>query len=61
MNFSDETLIYLSIALAVPMAVLALLNLVFRKRGGITRGWAGAVLIGICWIAVLVVIFKKIS
>ena len=61
MNLSNEFLVNLSIVLAVSMAALALLNWMFRKHGGIAKGWAGAVFIGICWIAALVFIIKKVS
>jgi hypothetical protein len=61
MNFSEAFLLNLSIVLAVSMAMLAVLNWVFRKHGGTAKGWAGAVFIGICWIAALVFIIKKLS
>lgn len=61
MNFSDEALVYLGVALAVPLAAVALLNWIFRKRGGFARGWTGAFFIGICWIAALVFIIEKVS
>ncbi|MDR3387574.1 MAG: hypothetical protein P4L92_11015 [Rudaea sp.] len=61
MNFSDESLVVLVIALALPMAVLAALNWIFRKRGGVAKGWAGAVFIGICWVAAMVIIIQRVS
>jgi len=61
MNYSDPALVYLSVALAVPLAAMAMLNWAFRNRGGFARGWAGAVFIGICWIAAIVVIIERVS
>ena len=61
MNYSDEFLIQLCAALAVPIALLTILNWIFRKRGGIAKGWTGAVFIGICWVASLLLILKRVS
>jgi hypothetical protein len=61
MNFSDESLLYLGVALAMPIATLTIVNWMRRDRGGFARGWTGAIFIGICWIAGLAFIIEKVS
>ena len=61
MNFSDPALLYLAVALAVPIAAMAMLNWALRNRGGFAKGWTGAVFIGICWVAAIVVIINRAS
>ncbi|MBS0582143.1 MAG: hypothetical protein JSS42_03475 [Proteobacteria bacterium] len=59
MDFSDRTYLILGILLGLPMLVVALLNWVLRNRGGFARGWAGAILVGICWVVGLALILLK--
>jgi|GEM_PF-1453812 len=61
MNSSYDDLTYIGIALAIPLAVVAILNWSFSRRGGFIRGWAGALFIGICWIAGLLLILERVS
>jgi len=59
MNFFDQTYLTIGVVLGLPMAMVALLNWTLRNRGGFARGWAGAIFVGICWAAGLVIIALK--
>jgi len=61
MDLSNHQLEVLAIVLAIVMGAIALGNWLNRRHGGFLRGWAGAVFIGICWIAAIAVIFIKVS
>ncbi|MFT3791777.1 MAG: hypothetical protein QM741_12050 [Rudaea sp.] len=61
MNFSDPTYLILALALALPMAILAVLNGLLRERGGFLRGWAGAIFVGLCWMAALGFIVRRLA
>lgn len=60
MNFSDPKLLYIAMLLAVPVLTVSLLNLLLRKRGGLLRGWTGALFIGLCWIGALALIVIRL-
>ncbi len=60
MNLSDRFYLILGIVLALPMIVVALLNLLLRNRGGFARGWAGAIFVGMCWAAGMALIVFKV-
>jgi len=61
MDFSDKYLEVLGAFLAVLMGLVAIVNWLNRKHGGFARGWAGAIFIGVCWIAGLVLIVLKLG
>lgn len=62
MNLSDQLFLILGIILCLPMAVVALLNWLLRNRGGFARGWAGAIFVGMCWIAgMALIVFKALG
>lgn len=46
--------------LVVPMLLVAVLKLVFRRRGGIESGWGGMLLVGLCWITALILIVNRV-
>jgi len=60
MDFSDKYLQLLALFLAVLMGLVELANWLNRKHGGFVRGWAGAIFIGVCWIAALAMIILKV-
>lgn len=59
MNFFDQTYLTIGIVLSLPMMMVALLNWALRNHGGFARGWTGAIFVGICWVASMVVIVLK--
>lgn len=61
MDLSNHQLQVLGIVLAVVMGAIALGNWLNRRHGGFLRGWAGAVFIGICWIAAITVIVLRVA
>lgn len=61
MDFSDKYLQALAATLAVLMGLVALVNWLNRKHGGFVRGWAGAIFIGVCWVAALASIYLKLK
>lgn len=62
MNLSDQLYLILAVVLGLPMVVVALLNWVFRNRGGFARGWAGAIFVGMCWAAgMALIVFKAVG
>lgn len=60
MNLSNQIYVLLGLVLALPMAVVALLNWLLRNRGGFARGWAGAIFVAMCWIAGMILIVTRI-
>jgi len=61
MDFSDRYLVLLGAILAMLTGLVALVNWLNRKHGGFVRGWAGAIFIGVCWLAALVFIVLKLG
>jgi len=61
MNLSDPVYLILGIALALPMAIVALLNWLLRKRGGFLRGWSSAVFVGACWVAAMILVVYRLA
>ncbi|MBS0516362.1 MAG: hypothetical protein JSS16_12925 [Proteobacteria bacterium] len=62
MNLFDPIYLVLGIALGLPMAILALLNWLLRKRGGFARGWAGAIFLGLCLcVGIVLIVVKAMS
>jgi len=57
----DNALQILFLTLAIVMAVVGALNWLNRRHGGFARGWAGAIFIGICWGAAILVIWTKVN
>lgn len=60
MNLSDQIYLILGVVLGLPMLVVALLNWLLRNHGGFARGWAGAIFVGICWAAGMILIVSKV-
>jgi hypothetical protein len=60
MDYSDKYLEVLAAFLAVLMGLVAVANWLNRKHGGFVRGMAGAIFIGVCWVAVLTLIVLKL-
>jgi hypothetical protein len=50
----------LLVLIILPIAVIGLLNWFYRKRGGIDKGWGGALLVSLCLLVGLLVILKKV-
>lgn len=50
----------LLVVLVCPVLVVAALNVVFRKRGGIGPGWGGALAVMLAGVMALLVIFDKV-
>lgn len=48
------------VVLIFPVLVVAALNVIFRKRGGIGPGWGGALVVTLAGIVALLVIFDKV-
>lgn len=61
MNLSNQIYVILGIALALPMAIVALLNWLLRDRGGFARGWAGAIFVGMCWTLGMILIVARVA
>lgn len=60
MDFSDKYLVLLAAVLALLTGLVALANWLNRRHGGFVRGWAGAIFIGVCWLAALAFIMLKL-
>ncbi|MQU09650.1 hypothetical protein [Pseudomonas helleri] len=58
MNESGWRLIL--VLLALPVLAVGLLNVAFRKRGGIGKGWGGVVFVGLAGLVALLAILEKI-
>lgn len=50
----------LLVLIALPIAVIGLLNWHYRKRGGVDPGWGGVLLVSLCLIVGLVTIVMKV-
>ena len=61
MNFSDPTLVWLALLIAVPSTVLLVADFLARKRGGVMRGWKGTVFIALCWVGAFAVIIHRVA
>ena len=61
MNFADSTYVWLALVLAVPVSVLLIADFLLRKRGGVMRGWKGAVFIAMCWVASFALIIHRVA
>jgi len=48
------------ILIVVPTVIIAALNLIFRKRGGIGVGWGGVLFIAIATVTAWLLIFDKV-
>lgn len=59
---SNQVMVVLGIVLIVfPIVLIAVLNRVFRKGGGITKGWGGVLFVCLCWIAAMWLVRSKIA
>lgn len=47
------------ILIVAPVAVVGLLKLVSRKRGG-SSGWGGMLFIGLCWLIAMLAILDRV-
>jgi hypothetical protein len=61
MDFSNTLLIQVGLALALPIFVLAMLNWLWRKQGGLAKGWAGAIFLSLCMVAALAIIVARLA
>jgi hypothetical protein len=59
MDMSEKMWILLGVLFVFPLLLIALLNWIFRKRGGIGKGWGGALIVTLCWVVALAVILSK--
>lgn len=59
MNLSDQTYLIIGAVIALPIAIVVMLNWLLRNRGGFARGWAGAVFVGLCWTVAMAIIVTR--
>ena len=50
----------LLVLIVLPIAVIGLFNWFYRKRGGVSSSWGGALMVSLCLLVGLVVILKKV-
>lgn len=60
MNVNHFSWTLLLVLIVFPVAAIALLNWIYRKRGGVDQGWGGVLLVGLCLITGLVIILKRV-
>lgn len=60
MNVNHFSWTLLLILIVFPVAVIGLLDWCYRKRGGVDKGWGGALMVGLCLITGLVIILKRV-
>lgn len=59
MVYSNQMLLIIVSLIVASVAVTALANWFYRRRGGVAVGWAGALFIGLCWIAAFALIIHR--
>ena len=59
-SHSDPLLWVIMLVVAVSVAATGLLRWLYRRRGGLTAGWGGALFVGLCWIAALALIVHRL-
>ena len=50
----------LLVLIVLPIAAIGLLNWCYRKRGGVSSSWGGALMVSLCLLVGLLVILKKV-
>lgn len=58
-SHSDPLLWVIVAVIAVAVVATGMLRWLQTKRGGLAAGWGGALFIGLCWIAALVLIVYR--
>lgn len=58
-SHSDPLLWVILFVVVVSVVATGLLRWLYRKRGGMTAGWGGALFVGLCWIAALALIIHR--
>ena len=53
--------ILIGVIVLVPVLVTAVLQVCYRKRGGIDNAWGAALLVTMCWIVALVLIWRQVA
>lgn len=61
MNFSDETYLWLALAIGGPVSLLLMIDFGLRKRGTFMTGWVGAAVIVMAWCAGIALILHRVS
>ena len=61
MHANDLTWILVVLLITVPLLIVAIARLAWRKRGGIGSGLGGTLLVTLCWVTALLVILRRID
>ncbi len=59
MNSNDIVWILVVLLIAIPVLVVAVMRLIYRKRGGIGSGIGGTIFVTLCWVVAIVVILRR--